>query len=52
MGKSVIIFWVDLSSFVHIDSKNKDILITGEGPTQGIDETTLTKETIYPINFL
>ena len=33
MGKSVIIFLVDLSSSVHIDSKNKDILIIGEGPT-------------------
>ena len=31
--------------------KNKDILILGEGPTQGLDATTLTAEVIYPINF-
>ena len=33
MGKNVIIFEIDLSSSVHVDSKNKDILIFGEGPT-------------------
>ena len=31
--------------------KNKDILILGEGPTQGLGDTTLTAEAIYPINF-
>ena len=36
---------------VHIDNKNKDILILGEGPTQGLDDSTLTAEAIYPINF-
>ena len=30
-------------------SDNKDILILGEGPTQGLDDTTLTVEDIYPI---
>ena len=29
-GKNVIIFGVDMSSFVHIDSKNKDTLILGK----------------------
>ena len=33
-----------MSSSVHIDNKNKDISILGEGPTQGLDETTLTAE--------
>ena len=37
-GKNVIIFGPDMSSFVHIDNKNKDILILGERPTQGLDE--------------
>ena len=32
-GKNVIIFWADINSSVHIDNKNKDILILGEGPT-------------------
>ena len=40
-----------MSSSVHIDNKGKDILILGEEPTQGLDETTLTAETKHPINF-
>ena len=36
---------------MHIDNKGKDILILGEGPTQGLDDTTLTVEAKYPINF-
>ena len=51
MGKNVIIFGADLSSSVHTENKNKDTLILGEGPTQGLDDTTLTAEAIYPINF-
>ena len=31
--------------------KNKDILILGDGPTQGFDDTTLTAEAIYPVSF-
>ena len=31
--KNVIIIGVDISSSVHIDIKNKDILILGKGPT-------------------
>ena len=27
-----------MSSSGHIDNKNKDILILGEGPTQGLDD--------------
>ena len=38
MGKNVIIFGADMSSSVHIDNKGKDILIFGEGPTQGLGE--------------
>ena len=40
-----------MSSSVHIDNKNKDILILGKGPTQVLDDTTLTAEVKYPINF-
>ena len=47
MGKNVIIFGRDISSSVDIDNKNKNILILGEGPTQGLDDTTLTAEVIY-----
>ena len=51
MGKNASIFGADMSSYVHIDNKDKDILIRGEGPTQGLDDTTLTAEVIYLINF-
>ena len=40
-----------MSSSVHFDNKGKDILILGEGPTQGLDDTTLTLEAKYLINF-
>ena len=36
---------------MHIDNKNKDILILGRGPTKGLDNTTLTAEAEYSINF-
>ena len=40
-----------MRSSVHLDNKGKDILILDEGPTQGLDDTTLTAEAKYPINF-
>ena len=49
---NVNIFGVDMSSPVHIDNKKKDILILGDGPTQGLDDTTSTAEVQYSINFL
>ena len=51
MGKNVIISETDMSSSVHIDNENKHISILGEGPTQSLDDTTLTTEAVYPINF-
>ena len=50
-GKNVIIFGADMSSSVHVDDKRKDISILGKGPTQVLDDTTLTAETKYPTNF-
>ena len=50
LGKNAITFGDDMSSSVHIDDKVKVILILGEVPTQGLDDTTLTVEAIYPIN--
>ena len=38
-----------MSSSVDIDNKGKDILILGEGPTQELNDTTLTAEVKYPI---
>ena len=40
-----------MSSSVHVDSIGKDILILGEGTTQGLDDATLTTEAKYRINF-
>ena len=51
VGKNAIIFGVDMSSSVHIDNNKKDILILGLGPTQGLDDTKLTAEAQYSINF-
>ena len=48
-GQNVIIFGVDMSSSVHVDSKKKDVLILGRGPTQGLGHT-LTAEKMYSIN--
>ena len=49
MGKNII-FGVDISSSLHIDNKNKNIIF-GEEPTKGLDDTTLTADAKYPINF-
>ena len=51
MGKIVINFGADMSSSMHVDNKRKDILILGEEPIQKFDDTTLTAEAKYPINF-
>ena len=40
-----------MSSSVHIDFKNKDILVLGKRTAQGLDNTTLKAEATYPINF-
>ena len=38
-------------SSVHINNENKGILILDDEATQGFDDTTLTAEVIYTINF-
>ena len=40
-----------MSLYVHVDIKRKDVLILGEEPKQGLDDTTLTAESKYSINF-
>ena len=51
MGKNVIIFEVDMSTSEHIGNKGKDTLILVEGPAQWLDDTILTADAKYPINF-
>ena len=41
-----------MSSSMHIDNKGKDILIFNKGPTQGLDGTTFTAESKYPITLM
>ena len=54
-GENVIIFGADMSSSAHNANrkngkkKRKNILILGKGPTQGLDDTTLTVEAEYSI---
>ena len=36
VGRNVIIFGVEMSLSSHIGNKEKDILILGKGPTQGL----------------
>ena len=51
VGKKVIILGFDMSSSVHIDSKTKGIIILGKCSTKQLDDTTLTAEAQYSINF-
>ena len=51
MGENFIIFGANMSSSAHFDNKNNDILILGEGSIQELDDTPLTSEAKYPINF-
>ena len=52
MGKSVIIYEAEMGSSEHIDNKNKDTLILGEGPAHGLDYTTLTAAAKYSVSFI
>ena len=49
--KNVITFGVDNSSSVHIDNRNENIVVLGEGSTKGLEGTIITAEAKYPINF-
>ena len=40
-----------MSSSVHANNKNKDVLTFGKGKTKGLDNTSLTAEAEYFINF-
>ena len=51
LAENFVIFGADISSSVHVYNKNKNILILGEWPTQELDDTTVTAEAKYSINF-
>ena len=50
IGKDIIIFGAEMSSSVHVDNI-KDISILDEGSMQRLDDTILTVEKIYLVNF-
>ena len=52
IGKNIIIWEADMRSSVDIDNKNKNVLIIGEGPKQGLNDTAITAEAKYPITFI
>ena len=41
-----------MNSSMHLDNKKKYIPLPGDGPAQGLDDTTLTAEKKYSINFI
>ena len=43
---------VDNSYLRHTDNRKKDILVLGEGSTQGLDDTTVAAEAKNYINLL
>ena len=50
MGKNVIIFGADMTSYGHIDKK-KDILILVQEARQILEDTKLKAKPKYPVNF-
>ena len=44
-------FGIDNSFSEHIDNNKSRSIVLGEGPTQGIDDTTISVEAKYSINF-
>ena len=51
MGKNVIIFGADMSSYAHANNKTRSILILGKDFIQEIDNTTIYAEKMYSTNF-
>ena len=50
-GRNVILFGVDISSFVHANNKQNNILVLGKDFTQGLNNTAIYGEKLYSINF-
>ena len=50
MAKNFIIFGENNISFVDTDNREKYILFLSEGPTDGLDYTTIMAGAKYPVN--
>ena len=51
MGRNIVHFGADMSSSMYVHNEKKVILIFVEGPTQRLDDSLLTAEAKYPIDF-
>ena len=52
LGKNVIIFGVNMSSYLNIGYKGKDILTLNIGPTQGLDVTIVSsRSSVFNYSF-
>ena len=51
-GKNKIMFGADMSSFVNIQKKKKDLLILDKGPANGLVDSTLTVQRKHSIVLL
>ena len=47
LGRSIIIFGVDMSWSTKTDNRKKDILILGKGPTQWLGHTMSAEKNIF-----
>ena len=50
-GKTVIIFWVDMSCSVNANNKKNNILVLVKDFAQGLNNTTIYAEKLHSINF-
>ena len=50
-GRNVILFLVNMSSYVHANNKTKNILVLGKGFIQGLGNTAIYPKKLYSINF-
>ena len=47
LGRNAIIFGVYMSSSTKINNREKDILILGKGPTQGLEHTISAEKNVF-----
>ena len=49
-GKNAISFGIDNSLSLHTDNRKKDVSVLAKGPTNRLDDTTITAEAKYYVN--
>ena len=46
-GQNILIFGVDMSSFIHIDNKKRYILVLGCSPTQRLEHALTAEKNVF-----